>query len=497
MNSKVLVFSIFALFIIALATHMLIPKEKNIIRRFFQTVLVLIWLVLAITLVCSSKNPEVIMMGNWHAPFGIALVTDQLSNVMILVFAIVTTCINFYSYQDIGIVSKHQAFYSGFWLLLLGVCGATLTSDIFNLYVWFEVILVSAFILLASSPKPKPIATFHYAIMNIIGTLLMLLAIALIYGAYGTLNYAGIAEKLSNIHSFEVLPVLCLFIFALGLKSAIFPLYFWLPKAYPKPSYSSTMLLSSLITKVVMVVLLRLAWLWLPIHQTFLTNSLLWVALATMVFGVLGAASQFRFKDILAFHIVSQLGYILLAIVLPLPMAIIAGVYFLIHNILVKTNLFMVAGILEQHIGTDDFKKLGGALKHHKYIAIVFFLAAMSLAGFPPLSGFWAKLLLIQAALSAKFYISTAVAIVVSLLTLYSMVKIWRYVFCEQPQIKKNTNSKPIPFSWALTFSVSPLFLIPIIMGLWPDGILILLKPISTQLAQPEHYIHLVLGVNR
>ena len=164
-----------------------------------------------------------------------------------------------------------------------------------------------------------------------------------------------------------------LFLLALCLKGAVFPLYFGLPKAYPKTSASSTMLLSSLMTKVVMLILLRLMWLWPKLHDTFVSNSLLFIALATMFFGVLGAASQFRFQGVSAFHIISQLGYVLLAMVLTLPAAIIAAVYFSIHNIFVKTNLFMVASILAQQIGSDDFKKLCEVLKHYKWLAITFF----------------------------------------------------------------------------------------------------------------------------
>lgn len=480
--------------IFSLILHLLVPQAKKRARHILQGALMITWLVLTIALLHFIRQPMAIMMGNWPAPFGIALVLDQLSCTVLVVFAITAACITFYSFQDQALIQKEQPFYAGFWLLLLGVCGSTFTADLFNLYVWFEVMLVSAFILLASSNQPKPGAMMHYALMNIIGTLFMLLAVSLIYALFGTLSYAAIAKELMQMKPQWNLPILCLLLFAIGLKGAVFPLYFWLPKAYPKPSTSATMLLSSLITKVVMIILLRLAWLWTPLHAAFLSQSLLWAAMATMMFGVLGAASQFRFKDILAFHIVSQLGYILLAIVLPLPMAIIAAVFFLIHNIFVKTNLFMVAGILKQHVGTDDFKKLGQTLHHHKWLSVTFFLSAMSLAGFPPLSGFWAKLLVIKAALEAHFYVSTSIAILVSLFTLYSMVKIWRYVFCEKAPVPQAQLKQPMRFSLSLTLGILPLVLLPLLMGLWPDSVLTWLKPIADQLQHPELYIHLALG---
>lgn len=480
--------------IIALTLHLLIFTTKNSIRQYIQTILSLTWLALSISALLMVNYPLKVSMGGWVAPFGITLVINQLSCVMLVVFATVAMSINFYSYSDLQIEKKQQAFYAGFWLLLLGVSGSLLTADIFNLYVWFEVILVSAFILLTSSQQPKPKAIMQYALINITGTLLMLLSIALIYGAFGTLNYAGIAERLLQNSSNWTLPILCLLLFSIGIKGAMFPLYFWLPNAYPKTSVSSTMLLSSLITKTVMIVLLRLAWLWKPLHDSFLSHSLIWIALSTMLFGVLGAASQLRFKNILAFHIISQLGYILLAIALPIPIAIIAAIYFLIHNVFVKTNLFMIAGVIEQHLGTDDLKKLGHVLKKHLWISIAFFLSAMSLAGFPPLSGFWGKFLVIRATLAAHSYIGATTAIFVSLFTLYSMIKIWRYVFCQEAIIKHKIETKPLPFSFSLNAAILPLLMLPILMGLYPDFILKELQPTVQQLSHPESYISLVLG---
>ena len=480
---KAFVGLIFLLPLLALILHLLIPRHSIKPRFWLQTVMILMWLAVSIALLAATPHPIVIMMGNWVAPFGISLVVDQLAKVMLVVFAVVATCISIYSLQDHDLTERHPGFYAGFWLLLLGICGALMTADVFNLYVWFEVMLVSAFILLACSTQMKPRAMMHYATMNITGTLLMLLSIAFLYGVFGTLSYAGITQQLTLQSSPWATAILCLFLFALGVKGAVFPLYFWLPTAYPHTSPSATMLLSSLITKVVMVTLLRLAWLWPPLHAPFLSHSILAIALATMFFGVVGAANQFRFNAILSFHIVSQLGYILLAIVLPIPLAIIAGAYFLIHNIFVKTALFMVAGAVKQRTGTDDFHQLGTLLKNHKALGIAFFIAAMSLAGFPPLSGFWAKLFVIKAVLSTHFYWSAVVAIVVSLFTLYSMIKIWRYVFCELPNQPRTNTPKTTGFSMALYSALVPLLLLSILMGVWPDALLHDLHPVLAQLS--------------
>ncbi|WP_440682548.1 complex I subunit 5 family protein [Cysteiniphilum halobium] len=481
--SSIVVIPLLSIFI-----HLTITKAHIHLRNGLQFFLLFFWLIISILLLYQLKQSIIIRLGDWAPPFGITIVVDKLSGFMLVIFAVVALCINFYSYSDKNILNaKHQIFYAGFWLLLLGISGALLTRDIFNLYVWFEVILVSSLILLTSTYQPKLHAILNYAMMNIVGTLLMLLSIAFIYGLTGSLSYDQISDHLTQ-NAPLILPALCLFIFSLGIKGALFPLYFWLPKAYPKTSVSSTMLLSSLVTKVVMVILLRFVWLWPILQQKFFLNSLLFVALATMLFGVIGAASQFRFKDILAFHIVSQIGYIVLAIVLPFPMALIAAIYFIVHNILVKTNLFMIAGIIEQHLGTDDFKKLGSVLKHHKWLAFVFFIAAMSLAGFPPLSGFWAKFILLKVAITHGFYISSTIAIIVSLLTLYSMIKIWRYVFSQVPKVPQARIQKPIPFSLSLHLAILPLFVMMIIIGLFPDSILQVLAPIALKLTSVQPF---------
>ncbi len=495
MNSlNILIGAILAWPILSLLAHIILVHQAYRARQRCQSLLMIGWLVLSLLLLVVNDKPYAIMMGSWSAPFGIALVFDRLSCLMLFIFAIVSTSINWYSYQDKALANRQQAFYAGFWLLQLGLTCALCTADIFNLYVWFEVMLVSAFILLASTNKPKTQAMMYYALINITGTLIMLLAIALIYGVFGTLSYAGIANDLQQTNNLIVLPILILLLFAIGLKGAIFPLYFWLPKAYSQASDSSIMLLSSLVTKVVMVVLLRLVWLWLPLQSHFINQLLLVIALCTMFLGVMGAANQFHIKNILAFHIISQLGYILLAIVLPTPLAVVAAIYFVIHNIFVKTNLFMVAGIIEQHMGTGNLNKLGHLLKHHRWLAAAFFVPAVSLAGFPPLSGFWAKLLVIQSALSAHYYFSTAVAIGVSLFTLYSMIKIWRYVFCEEPTSAGVHIGKPLPFSINVIIAILPLLVLPLVMGIWPDTLLNWLKIIPEQLHSSTNYINLVLG---
>ena len=479
--------------LLSIIVHLVISDDKRALRNYIQFFLVLVWVVFSIILFFHVKSRLAIFLGGWPAPFGITLVFDKLSTLMLCVFSMVAFCISVYSAQDLTVTKNSRSFYLGFWLLLLGITGALFTADIFNLYVWFEVMLVSAFILLSTVSEDKYIKVMHYALINIFGTLLMLLAIALLYGKLGSLNYASIALQLQQ-GNLDIVPILGLLFFAMAIKSAIFPLYFWLPKAYPQPGYSSIMLMSSLITKVVMVVMLRLVWLWDPLHSLALMHVFLVASWATMFFGVMGAANQFYIKKILSFHIISQLGYILLAISIPTHLAIMATLYFLIHNVFVKTNLFMISGEIERQYGTDYLPSLGELAKSNKYLTVMFLIAAMSLAGFPPLSGFWAKFLVISAALHAGFYVSAGIAVFVSLFTLYSMFKIWRYVFSEKADIDRNSVKPKRNYSLVFIIASLPLLVIPILMGVFPDYLLHRLDEVAQQLYSNSAYIQLILG---
>ncbi len=479
---QLLISFLFALPIFATAVYLLFIKNNQmIVVKLTQLIFSLLLLTLSVMIFFKHNNNIIIHVASWHAPFGISLVFDHLTTLMLVIFSLVIVCINIFSFQDPDLQIQSNTFYCGFWLLILGMIGALTTYDVFNLYVWSEVMLVSAFILLSNSQLHNTFKVYHYAMFNIVGTLLMLLAIAFIYGITGSLNYMKIAEFLRHHQSSLMTPALLLLLLGLGVKGGLFPFYFWLPNAYPNTSSSSAMLLASLITKVIMLVLLRLAWLWSPLHTSFIEYLFIFIASCTMFFGVMGAANHFRIRDILSFHIVSQLGYIVLAIFIPTSLAIIAAVYFLIHNVFVKTNLLMVAGIIEKQCDSTNLNKIGQLLKSSPLLASIFFIAAMSLAGLPPLSGFWGKLLILKAALTSHVYIGACIAIIVSLFTLYSMIKIWRFGFCQNQQTTKITTPK---FTLTATQLIAtlPLLIIPLALGLYPDIILPTLKSITVDL---------------
>ncbi len=481
-------------FIVAAITQLTIDNRKK--NRVLQVLFSGIALSISL-LLFMAKSPAaiVIHLASWPAPYGIILVIDQLSKLMMLIFSIIFTCISIYSVSDKTLNKLHHIFYAGSWLLMLGVIGALTTYDIFNLYVWSEVILVSAFIILSISPINNHRNVWHYAVFNIVGTLIMLLAIALLYGITGNLNNAAIAEFLALHHSNLATAAVSLLLLGLIIKGGIFPFYFWLPDNYPATNTSATLLVSCTVTKVIMLVILRLVWLWYPLqHNSALTTTFIILACCTMFFGVMGAANEFRLRHIFSFHIISQLGYIFLALFIPSIQAIVAALYFLIHNMFVKTNLIMTSGIIEQEYKTNDLQKIGHVLKSCPLLAVIFFIAAMSLAGLPPFSGFWGKLLIFKSAIVSHNYIPLTIAIVVALFTLYSMLKVWRFVYCEKSANSSDKLHK-VSLSKPQTISLTAMLAIPALFGIIPAILLTYLYPIANQLSHTQTMIQTILGV--
>jgi multicomponent Na+:H+ antiporter subunit D len=382
-------------------------------------------------------------MGGWAAPFGITLVADLLSAVMVLITAIVALAVSVFALADIDYEKERLGYHALFNVLIAGVTGAFITGDLFNLYVWFEVMLISSFGLLVLGGKPEQIdGGVKYVALNLVSTIMFLTGIGLLYGMTGTLNMADLATAVDSADQTLLTLVAVLFMIAFGVKAAVFPLFFWLSASYHTPAFSVSAVFAGLLTKVGVYALLRMFTLVFDHDVGFTHQILLWVACLTMVTGVLGAAAQNDFRRILSFHIVSQIGYMILGLALLTPLAIVGAVFYLVHHIVVKANLFLIAGVAERIAGSTDLAKIGGLYKSAPLLAVLFVVPAFSLAGFPPLSGFWAKFLLVKASLEIDAWVVAAVALVVGLLTIYSMTKIWGAAFWTPCECRMNSPQK-------------------------------------------------------
>jgi multicomponent Na+:H+ antiporter subunit D len=439
-------------------------------------------------------------MGNWPAPFGITIVADQFSAIMVVLAGFMGLTVICYSIASIDHERESFGYYPFLLILLMGVCGAFLTGDLFNLYVWFEVMLMASFVLLAlGGGRQQMEGAIKYVTLNLVSSALFLAGAGILYGLAGTLNMADLAVKLRQTTQVGlVTTVAMLFFVAFGIKAAAFPLFFWLPASYHTPPVAISAIFSGLLTKVGVYSLIRTFTLLFVGDAGFTHNLILVIAALTMITGVLGAVAQTDFRRLLAFHIVSQIGYLLMGLGLLTAAALAGAVYFMVHVIIAKAALFLVSGVVYRYAGSYDLKKLGGFSESHPWLAILFIIPALSLAGIPPLSGFFAKLALIQAGLQVEQYGIVAAALAVSILTLFSMTKIWAEVFWKEPPeaSKRGTSRSTSPLlDSALLFGpIALMAAIIVTIGIGAESVFALATRAAEQLMDPTEYIQSVLG---
>lgn len=441
---------------------------------------------------------QVVQVGDWPAPFGISLVVDLFSAIMLLTTSIVAFLLAIYSISGIDLARRKFGYFPLFQFLLMGVNGSLCTGDLFNLYVWFEVMLMSSFVLIALGGERTQIeGAVKYVILNLLASTLFLSAIGLTYNLAGTLNMADLALRLQAVQSSgQVTVIAVLFLVAFGIKSAIFPLFFWLPASYHTPPVTVTALFSALLTKVGMYTLFRFFTLLFPFESEYTHTIILISAGFTMLTGVLGAASQTDIRRLLSFHIISQIGYIFMGLGLFTEYAIAASIYFLVHIILAKTALFLSAGMVESIQGSFDLKKLGGLYKNRVGLSMLFLLPALSVAGLPPFSGFFAKLGLIIAGLESKQYFIIGLALVVSLMTLFSMTKVWNEAYWKPPKDPQYADQQKPVSVWRWVPSIT-IVLFSVLLGILANPVFEVCQLAAAQLMDPSEYIRAVLGVVR
>ena len=409
-------------------------------RRAWTTALLLLLQIghvaAAVALVAATADGSVHahQVGGWIPGIAIPFVVDAFSALMLTVSGgLILVCTLFALQVDTG----RNRFYAPLALVLqAGVSGALLTGDVFNLFVFIEVMLLPTYGLLVLAARGRGtrasvVGSRLYVTFNLFVSTLFLAGVAMIYGTAGTVNLGELAAAATDDP--WVAAAAAVSLFALSMKAAVVPVHGWLARTYPSTSPAITALISGLHTKVAIYAIYRLYAVIFDGDERFL-----WVGIvlfsATMLIGVLGAVGEDRMRSILAFHMVSQIGYILLGVALFTPFGLTAGIAYLLHHMIVKASLFLSAGAIEQRFGTDKLSELKGRIGREPLLALAFGVAAMSLAGLPPLSGFVAKFSLITATFEAGQIAAAVIALIVSLITLQSMLKIFNAVF--SPTIK-------------------------------------------------------------
>ena len=479
----------------------------------------------ALSTVCANgpttvQGVLVSQMGNWPAPFGITIVVDPLSALMLCVESIVCLAVFIYCLGQLSDRFNGGFFCPLFHLLMLGVQWSFITGDLFNLFVAFEIMLMASYAMFVVGTTSQQIKqAYKYVILNLIGSTLFVSCAGLIYGQLGTLNMADITRiTMAGQLPRSSVPVIAMLLLVFGGKTAIFPLWYWLPDTYHTMPAAVGGLFAGLLTKVGAYVMIRVFVMmfgWDAAVTDTLVPLLLVSAAATMFLGVLGAVSMHTVRRILSIHIISQVGYMLMGI--GLGMAAVAGlqsvagldttaayqskelalagaIFFIIHNMVVKCCLFLCGGLMIQHAGSDDLNKIGGLLKRDPWLAALFLVAALSLAGLPPLSGFFGKWVLIQEGFGQHQYGVTAFAVATSLLTLLSMLKIWSYGFWSPAagSFTQNPETRPRT-AWGMV-SIAMLVVVALSMGFGAEGYMNLSRRAARSVLDPRPYITAVLG---
>ena len=382
-----------------------------------------------------TTGPIAVHLGGWSPPFGIVMVADQFSSLLLVISSAVSLAVLAYATgqgaadgEEGGPVS---VFHPTYLILMAGVSNAFLAGDLFNLYVGFEILLTASYVLMTLGGTGSRIrAGITYVVVSVVSSLLFLIAIAMIYGATGTVTLADLAVKLGELDSGTQDLLHVLLLVAFGIKAAVFPLSFWLPDSYPTAPAPVPAVFAGLLTKVGVYAIIRTETLLFPADQ--FNSVLLVVALLTMIVGILGAVAQTDIKRMLSFTLVSHIGYMIFGVGLSSVLGLAATIFYVIHHITIQTSLFMVTGLIERRGGTSSIMRLGGLAKLSPILAVLYFIPAMNLAGIPPFSGFLGKLGLLQAGVadgSPLAYALVVGGVVASLLTLLVMARVWNRAF--------------------------------------------------------------------
>jgi multicomponent Na+:H+ antiporter subunit D len=425
-----------ALPLLASALNVLLAGRQRLQRTVSLLTLTTV-LVIAVLLLrqADASGPAVVQLGGWAAPAGISLVADRLSALLLVVSSGVLLAVLVYAIGQgvtFGRDTSLAVFHPCYLVLSAGISMAFLTGDLFNLFVAFEVMLVASYVLITLDGGGAQVrAGMTYVVTSLVASVLFVTAVGLVYAATGTVNMADVAVRLQDVPDGVRIVLALTLLVVFGIKAAIFPLFSWLPDSYPTAPSPVTAVFAGLLTKVGVYAILRTQTLLFP-DSPVVERVLLVLAVLTMVVGILGALVQDDLERLLSFTIVSHIGYMLFGLGLASVAGLAGAVLYTVHHIVVQTTLFLVAGLVERRVGTSSLQRAGGVQHLAPVLAVLYLVPALSLAGIPPLSGFLAKLGLLQAGLAdggALALTAVAAAIVTSLLTLYAIARAWSEVF--------------------------------------------------------------------
>lgn len=443
-----------------------------------------------------QSGPQVMVMGNWKPPFGIAFTADLLGAGFSLAAAFAGMAATLFSLRDVGPTARRYGFYPFLMLLMAGVSGAFLTGDIFNLYVWFEVFVISSFgLLVLGSERAQLDGAIKYTVLNLVGTTLFLITTALLYGTFGTLNMADLAGRIRSAGLDAPLAGLAvLFLLAFGMKAAAFPLNFWLPASYHTPRIVVAALFGGLLTKVGVYALLRVLGMLMPAERLVLSGTIACVAAATMLVGAMGALAQSDLRRIAGFIVIHGVGVMLAGLAIGGVPGLSGAVFYAMQSMLAMTAMYLFAGLIRDMTGSYDLHNLGGLHGRAPGFSALAVLLLLAAAGLPPGSGLWPKVMLVKAGLDGDWWWLTTALLVSSLFLTIVLFRIYLLAFWRAaPETRNGAGSAALP-PMALGYAALMMLVAPILwMGLLPETVASGSLAAAAALIDPSAYIERVL----
>ncbi|MDO1581492.1 Na+/H+ antiporter subunit D [Rhizobium oryzicola] len=443
----------------------------------------------------AAGGPLTMTMGRWLPPFGIAFTADVLGALMAFVASVAALAAGIFALVDIDSGARRYGFFPFLMLLMAGVTGAFLTGDIFNLYVWFEVLLISSFgLLVLGSEREQIDGGLKYAILNLVGTTLFLITVGYLYGVFGTLNMADIALKVRTIENAPLMTLSALFLMAFAMKAAAFPVNFWLPASYHTPRITVSAIFGGLLTKVGVYALLRVVVMLFPLQREELSTVIAVVAILTMVIAALGMLAQDDLRRMAGFAVILGIGNVLAGIATGTTAGISGAVLYALHSMLTMTALYLIIGRAALLSGGEwRLSGLGGlyaAAPGFAFLSLILFLAV---SGLPPASGLWPKVSLVKAALDVGAWWLAGAILVSGFLSTIALARVFLLAYWRPaPERVPGKSTLGRRDQWRVNLPVAVLVLVSLGFGLLPEQPMSLTQSAASSLLEPSAYIRSV-----
>lgn len=469
-------------------------KSRLILQRVLTLLLFIINIGISIVILYKIEQNGILSLhfGGWLPPFGISFVADSFAMLLVLTANIVSFVCVFYAFGSLGPKKEKLYFYPFVLFMVAGVNGSFLTGDLFNLFVTFEVMLLASYALMTlGATKAQLKASITYIAINVVSSSLFLIAIAFLYGMVGTLNMADISMKIAEVGQTPLLTVISLvFLIVFSIKSGLL-LYQWLPNSYSSPPTAIAALFGALLTKVGIYALFRTFTL-LFYHEQQITHTIIGIMAAlTLIGGCIGAIAYTNIRHIVAYNVIIAVGFILIALAVMTVPAFEGAIYYLMHDMIMKALLFLLAGSMIYLTKSERMDEMSGLIRNYPALGWMFFIVVLSLTGIPPLSGFIGKVLIGEGAIASGSYVLLGLGFFSGLVVLYSLLRIFMSCFWGETIISVEEEK---PFKKTMLIPGAILVFLTFALGLGAEFFAPHIQNAAATLMDPSRYIQAVLS---